>query len=178
VNFLKCPLNFYFEIRCFNFDWKITITLLHSHRNTQQWQVRLKSVLFWIFLNFKNILKFTNFSEYRPGTMSAVCVASASVVWIGFPQTTQDCRREKIWSPNTFRAIVQFTRPRQTRRRQDCFVVSGVAVWIESARPPDRCVLCLVCIGVRRAVAPVAQAMPPRRRPARGPIYKISYDLS
>jgi len=76
--FLKCPLNFYFEIRCFNFDWKITITLLHSRRNTQQWQVRLKSVLFWIFLNFKNILKFTNFSEYRPGTMS-LCLYYMSV---------------------------------------------------------------------------------------------------
>ena len=24
------------------FDWKITITLLHSHKNTQQWQVRLE----------------------------------------------------------------------------------------------------------------------------------------
>jgi len=33
----------------------------------------------------------------------------------------------------------------------DCFVVSGVAVWIESARPPDRCVLCLVCAAVCRA---------------------------
>jgi len=33
----------------------------------------------------------------------------------------------------------------------DCFIVSGVAVWIESARQPDRCVLCLVCVGVCRA---------------------------
>ena len=28
-------------------------------------------------------------------------------------------------SPNTFRAIVQFTSPRQTRHRQDCLVASG-----------------------------------------------------
>ena len=35
-----------------------------------------------------------------------------------------------------------FTPPRQTRHRQDCFVVSGVAVGIESARPPDKFVLC------------------------------------
>ena len=33
------PTEFYFEIMYFNFDRKITITLLHSHRNTQQWQV-------------------------------------------------------------------------------------------------------------------------------------------
>jgi len=42
---------------------------------------------------------------------------------------------------------------------QDCFVVSGVAVWTESARPPDRCVLCPVCFGVRPAVAAVAPAV-------------------
>ena len=49
---------------------------------------------------------------------------SASAVWIVFP-TTQDCRRQKIWSLNTLIAIVQFTSPRQTRQRQDCLVVSG-----------------------------------------------------
>jgi len=53
-----------------------------------------------------------------------------------------------MWSLNTLSAIVQFTPPRQTRHRRDCFVVSGVAVWIESAGPPDRCVLCLVWVGV------------------------------
>ena len=37
------PTEFCFKIQYFNFDWKITITLLHSHRNTQQWKVRLKS---------------------------------------------------------------------------------------------------------------------------------------
>ena len=36
---------------------------------------------------------------------SPVCVVSASAVWIGF-STTQDDRRQKIWSLNTFRAIV------------------------------------------------------------------------
>ena len=35
-------------------------------------------------------------------------------------------------------AIVQFTPPWQTRHRQDCFVVSGVAMWIESVRLLDR----------------------------------------
>jgi len=30
---------FYFEIQYFNSDWKITTTLLRSHRNTQRWQV-------------------------------------------------------------------------------------------------------------------------------------------
>ena len=40
------PTEFYFEIQYFNFDWKITITLVGSHRNTQQWQVRLKSATF------------------------------------------------------------------------------------------------------------------------------------
>jgi len=38
-------------------------------------------------------------------------------VWIGFP-TTQDCRRQKSWSLNTLIAIVQFTRPRQTRQTE------------------------------------------------------------
>jgi len=47
-----------------------------------------------------------------------------SAVWIGF-QTTQDCRRKKIWSLNTFRAIVQFTPAHQTRHREDRLVVSG-----------------------------------------------------
>ena len=45
-------------------------------------------------------------------------------MWIGFP-TTQNCRRQKIWSLNTLIALVQFTPPRQTRHRLDCFVVSG-----------------------------------------------------
>ena len=54
-------------------------------------------------------------------------------MWIGFP-TTQDYRWRKIWSLNTLLAIVQFTPPCQTRHRLDCFVVSGVVIWIESAR--------------------------------------------
>jgi len=40
------PTEFYFKIQYFNFEWKNTITPLLSHRNTQQWQVRLRSVLF------------------------------------------------------------------------------------------------------------------------------------
>jgi len=43
---------------------------------------------------------------------------------------------DRTRSLNTFRAIVQFTPAHQTQQRQDHFVVSGVAVWIESARPP------------------------------------------
>jgi len=46
TEFKKIPTEFYFESQYFNFEWKITTTLLHSDRNTQQWQVRLKSVLF------------------------------------------------------------------------------------------------------------------------------------
>ena len=80
-----------------------------------------------------------------------VWVASASVVWFGFP-TTQDCRRQKIWSLNTLVAIVQFARTRQTRHRQDCFVVSGVAVWTEWVRQPDCVCVWSVsdCVGRRR----------------------------
>jgi len=40
------PIEFYSEIQYFNFDWKITVTLLRSHRNTQQRQVRLPSATF------------------------------------------------------------------------------------------------------------------------------------
>ena len=66
------------------------------------------------------------------------------------------------------------------------FVVSGVSVWGESARqPPDRCVLCLVCVGACLAAqcdrrthsdaertcqsqsVPACQPPPPRRRPGR-----------
>jgi len=53
-----------------------------------------------------------------------VCVVSASAVWTGFP-TTQDCRRQKMWSLNTFTAIVQFTSAHKTRHRQDRLVASG-----------------------------------------------------
>ena len=44
-----------------------------------------------------------------------VCVASASTVWTGQLPTTQDCRRQKIRSLDTFRAVVQFTPPYDTR---------------------------------------------------------------
>ena len=37
--------------------------------------------------------------------------------------------------------MVQFTPAYQTRHRQDRLVVTGVVVWNESARPPDKCVL-------------------------------------
>jgi len=89
--------------------------------------------------------------------------------------------------------IHNFTPLDRTRYRLDCFVVSGVAVWIESAWQPDRCVLCLFVseyVGRRSAtagrtptqnalvgrsvhtrhdktVAPACRPQPPRRRPGR-----------
>ena len=58
----------------------------------------------------------------------------------------------RLCGPSVFSGVdgcyTQFTPPRQTRHRLDCFVVSVVAVWIESARPPDRCVLCRFCVGL------------------------------
>jgi len=82
LNFKK-PTDFNFEN--FNFDWKITLTLLHSHRNTEQWQVHdviatvgkiwksadaksysTYALTMWyrILLNLKKILKFMNFTEF------------------------------------------------------------------------------------------------------------------
>ena len=96
----------------------------------------------------------------------------------GVNWTTQDCHRQKIRSLNTFRAIVQFPPARHTRHRQDCFVVSDVAVWIESARPPDRCVLrrsvhtatpdktrqdCRACQSTAAAATQTRQAATPSR---------------
>jgi len=78
------PTEFYFEIQYFNSDWKITIILLHSHRNTQQWQVNdvgategkiwksvTQKMLIYVHLNnvvlnfaeFLKIFKFLNFTE-------------------------------------------------------------------------------------------------------------------
>jgi len=42
------PLNFILKFSGLILTKKITIKLLHSHRNTQQWQLRLKSVLFGV----------------------------------------------------------------------------------------------------------------------------------
>jgi len=57
--------------------------------------------------------------------LSCPCrVRFGGLKWI--PATTQDCRRRKILSLNTFGATVQFTSPHQTRHRQDRLVVSGV----------------------------------------------------
>ena len=82
--------------------------------------------------------KFTLPRQTRQNCLVRVVYASA--VWTGF-STTQGCRRQKIWSLNTFKAIVRFMPAHQTRHRQDRLVVSGVAVWIGSARPTDKCVL-------------------------------------
>jgi len=82
-----------------------------------------------------------------------VCVASDSTFWIGF-LTTQDCCRQRNWSLNMFRSIVQFTLAHQTQQRQDRLVVYGVAVWTESAHHPTSA----FSVGVCRA----AQALPVR----------------
>jgi len=52
------PTEFYFEIQYFNYDWKITTALLNGHRNTQQWQVRLKSVLFRVRISNSPLFPF------------------------------------------------------------------------------------------------------------------------
>jgi len=96
-----------------------------------------------------NIIKANSHRHARHDTNYLVCVASASVVWTGF-QTTQDCRRQKIWSLNTFTAIAPFASAHQTQQRQDRLVVSGVAVWTESSA---------FSVGVCRA----AQALPVRQ---------------
>jgi len=57
---LKMLTKFYFKIQYFNFDWKITITLLHSHRNIQQWKVRLKSVLFRVRISNSPLFPFNS----------------------------------------------------------------------------------------------------------------------
>jgi len=62
------PSEFYFEIRYINFDEKLQSHLL-SRRNAQQWQVTLKSVLFWFYWVLKiyeNSRILLNFK--RPGT--------------------------------------------------------------------------------------------------------------
>jgi len=72
-------------------------------------------------------------------------------------------KRPQVWNGNNLAAALrtlpaasvlwccsQFTSPRQTRHRLNCFVVSGL-VWRCELSRPDRCVLCLVCVGsVRR----------------------------
>ena len=64
---------FYFEIQYFNSDRRIAITLLHSNRNTQpKTQNRSQKRLFYVHFNnvvlnfteFKNIVKFMNFTEF------------------------------------------------------------------------------------------------------------------
>jgi len=52
------PAECYLEIQYFNFDWKITITLLHSHRNTKQ--VRRKSVLFRLRISNNTLFPFNS----------------------------------------------------------------------------------------------------------------------
>ena len=52
---LKMLTEFCFKIQYFNFD---LMTLLHSHRNTQQWKVRLKSVLFRVRISNSPLFPF------------------------------------------------------------------------------------------------------------------------
>jgi len=69
-------------------------------------------------------------------------------------------KRPQVWNGNNLAAALrtlpaasmlwcwsQFTSPRQTRHRLNCFVVSGL-VWRCELSRPDRCVLCLVYVGV------------------------------
>ena len=76
-----------------------------------------------------------------------VCVASDSAFWIGF-LTTQDCCRQRNWSLNMFRSIVQFTLAHQTRHR----TVLSCMVWrCELSRPTTRQVRSASeCVGRRR----------------------------
>jgi len=60
TEFKKMPTEFYFEIQYINFDWKITITLLRSHRNTQQWQVGLESALFRVRIHNSPLFPFNS----------------------------------------------------------------------------------------------------------------------
>ena len=78
-----------------------------------------------------------------------VCVASASAVWTGFP-TTQDCRRLKICSTNTFGAIVHTGTPDTTQTGLSCRVWCGA---VNRVRPTS-----VFSVGVCRA----AQALPVR----------------
>ena len=75
-----------------------------------------------------------------------ICVASASVVWIGFP-TTRYCRRQKIWSQNTFRAIVEFT-PYTARTGPSCRVWCGGVNWVGPTARQVRSAS--ECVGRRR----------------------------
>ena len=53
---------FYFEIQYFNFDWKIAITLLRCHRNTQPWQVTVKHSTVTSQTQISNVLQLWNAS--------------------------------------------------------------------------------------------------------------------
>ena len=55
-----------------------------------------------------------------------VCVASDSAVWTGFP-TTRDCRRQKIWSSNTFGRELSSNSHRHTGYDTDRIVLSCLA---------------------------------------------------
>ena len=88
------PAELYFEIQYFNFDWKITIILLHSHRNTQQWQVRLKSVLFSVRISNSNNVPIQQFIS--------VIAKKNSVHVIGRHNVTATVGKTplcKIWKP-------------------------------------------------------------------------------
>ena len=84
---------------------------------------------FGIFATILRVMPNSHRHSRHDKTVSSVCVASASAVWIGFP-TTQDSRRQKIWSLNTFTAFVQLTPAHQntTQTGPSCRVWR--AVWI------------------------------------------------
>ena len=69
TEFKKMPTEFYFESQYFNFEWKITTTLLHSHRNIQQrdqsgssqcYSVRLSNSILFPFDSCFNIVHSLN----------------------------------------------------------------------------------------------------------------------
>jgi len=64
---LTVPTEFSFKIQYFNVDCKITITILHSHRNTQQWKVRLKSVLFRVKISNSPLFPFNSMQFHSDG---------------------------------------------------------------------------------------------------------------
>jgi len=71
--------------------------------------------------------------------LSCLCrVRFGGVNWI--PDNTGLSPTENLKSEHVQSNRPVHTAAHQTRHRQDRLVASGVAVWIESARPPDKCV--------------------------------------
>ena len=61
TDFRKCPRNFILKFSSLVLTKEITITLFHSHRNNEQWQIRLKSVLFGVRISNSPLLPFSSY---------------------------------------------------------------------------------------------------------------------